>query len=168
MAIWINRADAGYLVQLYGAPRTDSSSIVTGVNYDDHSHLPIKTRRNTCCARGGYIETHFTHLPRNPIFGPPKEPELVHDPGVYGAAPQRPEEGPVFELGQPVLHIAADELRIPHGGTGRHATREQCRGQHIRHRVGPSFCTRSSADMGAFSSRGCMIQRTSSTHRRPA
>ena len=32
--------------------------------------------------------------------------QLVHDPGVYGAAPQRPEEGPMFELGQPVCTAA--------------------------------------------------------------
>ena len=39
-------------------------------------------------------------------------PLLVHDPGVYGAAPQRPAQGPMFELlvGQPVLHTRTTKL----------------------------------------------------------
>ena len=41
---------------------TYSSSIMTGVNYDDHSHLPVKTRRNTYCVSAVSRPDH-SHFP---------------------------------------------------------------------------------------------------------
>ena len=39
--------------------------------------------------------------------------ELVQDPGVYDAAPQRPAQGPVFELGQPARTAAQPQASRP-------------------------------------------------------